>query len=89
MKKKWTTATIIILCCLCLSPVWGESATERTLSFYNTHTHERLTVIYKNSDNYVSEAMDKIAKILIPCPLTYSQERCQRSPLLHFERYLL
>ena len=64
MKKKWTAATIIILCRLCLSPVWGESETERTLSFYNTHTHERLTVIYKNGDNYVAEAMAKIAKIM-------------------------
>lgn len=64
MKKPWTTAIIIILCCLCLSPVWGESESEKTLSFYNTHTHERLTVIYKNNDNYVLEAMDKIAKIM-------------------------
>lgn len=64
MKKKWTTATIVILCCLCLSPVRGESEAERTLSFYNTHTHERLTVIYKNGDNYVPEAMAKIAKIM-------------------------
>ena len=64
MKKKWTTATVVCFCCLCLSPVWGQSETERTLSFYNTHTHERLTVIYKNGDTYIPEAMNKISKIL-------------------------
>ena len=32
-----------------------ESNQERRLSFYNTHTHERLTVIYKKGDDYVME----------------------------------
>jgi uncharacterized protein YcbK (DUF882 family) len=51
---------------LCLSPltIWGQSDTERTLSFYNTHTHERLTVIDKNGDTYITEAMKKISNIL-------------------------
>ena len=64
MKIKWTTATVVFLCYLCLSPVRGESETKRRLSFYNTHTHERLSVTYKKSDTYILEAMDKISKIL-------------------------
>ena len=64
MKKKWTTATVAILCCLCLSPVRGESENKRRLSFYNTHTAERLSVTYKENDTYILDAMDKISKIL-------------------------
>jgi uncharacterized protein YcbK (DUF882 family) len=64
MKIKWATATAVFLSCLCLSAGWGQSETERTLSFYNTHTHERLTVIYKTGDTYIPEAMEKISKIL-------------------------
>jgi uncharacterized protein YcbK (DUF882 family) len=37
---------------------------ERRLSFYNTHTHERLTVVYKKGGGYVLGAMGKISKIL-------------------------
>jgi len=36
----------------------------RLLSFYNTHTLERLTVIYKNGDQYNPEALKKINYIL-------------------------
>jgi len=64
MKKKWITATVAFLSCLYLSPCWGQSETERTLSFYNTHSHERLKVIYKKVDTYIPEAMRKISKIL-------------------------
>ena len=63
MKKKWTTATVVFLYCLCLSSVRGESETKRRLSFYNTHTAERLSVTYKENDTYIPEAMDKISKI--------------------------
>ena len=64
MKKKWTTATVVFLCCLCLSPVRGQSETKRRLSFYNTHTAERLSLTYKENDTYIPDAMDKISKIL-------------------------
>ena len=51
---------------LCLSPltIWSQSETERSLSFYNTHTHESLTVIYKKGDAYIQEALDQINTIL-------------------------
>ena len=62
MKKKWTTATVVFLCCLCLSPVRGDSETKRRLSFYNTHTHERLSVTYKKGGTYSLEAMEKFPK---------------------------
>lgn len=45
-------------------PFQGETETQRVLSFYNTHNHERLTVTYKAGDSYIPEAMDKIAIIL-------------------------
>ena len=50
----------------CLSPltIWSQSETERSLSFYNTHTYERLTVIYKKGDVYIQEALDQINTIL-------------------------
>ena len=50
----------------CLSPltIWSQSETERSLSFYNTHTYERLTVIYKKGDAYIQEALGKINTIL-------------------------
>ena len=44
--------------------VWAQSETERTLSFYNTHTHERLTATYKQGEQYIPEALEKISYIL-------------------------
>ena len=51
---------------LILSPLtaWGQSENERTLSFYNTHTRERLTVTYKKGDSFIPEALKKIDHIL-------------------------
>ena len=67
----WITNTnkvTVYFCFLifCLSPLttWSQSETERSLSFYNTHTHERLTVIYKKDAAYVQEALGKINTIL-------------------------
>ena len=46
-------------------PVYTLADSEkRLLSFYNTHTLERLTVIYKNGDQYKPEALKKINYIL-------------------------
>ena len=46
-------------------PVYTSAASgDRILSFYNTHTHERLTVIYKNGNQYKPEALKKISAIL-------------------------
>ncbi len=53
-----------LLSSLAASVVWGQLETGRTLSFYNTHTHERLTVTYKKDDTYITEAMNKISHIL-------------------------
>jgi uncharacterized protein YcbK (DUF882 family) len=47
-----------------LSSAMSFVAEDRKLSFYNTHTHERLTVIYKRDGNYIPEALKKICKIL-------------------------
>ena len=61
---KLMSCFLTLFLCLSASAEGGQSATGRTLSFYNTHTHERLTVTYKNGDAYVAEAMDKISLIL-------------------------
>jgi uncharacterized protein YcbK (DUF882 family) len=41
-----------------------EPEKERTLSFFNTHTGERLAVVYKRGDEYLQDAMDEIKHIL-------------------------
>jgi uncharacterized protein YcbK (DUF882 family) len=40
------------------------SPPDRSLSFYNTHNEEHLTVIYKRGNNYVQEGLDNIKHIL-------------------------
>jgi uncharacterized protein YcbK (DUF882 family) len=42
----------------------AEEAVERMLSFYHTHTHERLTVTYKIGEDYITEACARIDHIL-------------------------
>jgi len=37
---------------------------ERSLSFYNTHNGERLTVVYKRDSNYLQEGLDNINHML-------------------------
>ena len=44
--------------------VAGGADLESKLSFYNTHTREHLTVIYKKGDRYVPESLEKINYIL-------------------------
>jgi uncharacterized protein YcbK (DUF882 family) len=62
--QKFAISFFILLAGVFYLPHQGKSETQRVLSFYNTHTHERLTVIYKKGDSYDSEAMQKISKIL-------------------------
>ena len=40
------------------------SDNQRQLIFYNTHTHERLRVVYKDGGRYIPEALKKIDHIL-------------------------
>ena len=40
------------------------TAQERTLSFYNTHTDEHLTVTYRRGNEYIQEALAQINHIL-------------------------
>jgi len=55
------------LCLAQAAPAWAKnapssslSATPRTLSFYHTHTHERLNITYATPENYDIEALGKI-----------------------------
>lgn len=54
----------IILSLIALSSAISFAAQERKLSFYNTHTRERLTVVYKNAEDYNPRALIKINHIL-------------------------
>jgi uncharacterized protein YcbK (DUF882 family) len=60
------TLTAFILAAVLLPLAFPASATaqERTLSFYNIHNQERLTVIYRRGDDYVPEALTDINRIL-------------------------
>jgi uncharacterized protein YcbK (DUF882 family) len=40
------------------------AAQERTLSFYNTHTYEHLTIIYRRGNDYLQDALARINHIL-------------------------
>ncbi len=54
--------TLLVVAWTCPSP--AESERTRTLKFYNTHTHERLTAMYKRDGHYLREALKKIDYIL-------------------------
>lgn len=60
---KWCGALAVALSLLVLAPP-ASTATERTLSFFNTHTNERLTVTYKRDGRYIPSAMAQINHIL-------------------------
>jgi L,D-transpeptidase YcbB len=45
-------------------PAAAGPAEERTLSFYSTHNHEHLSVVYRRGQDYVPEALDRIKHIL-------------------------
>ncbi len=62
--QNYAVCFLILLVYVLFVPLEGQSETQRVISFYNTHTHERLTVTYKKGDAYVPEAMDKISKIM-------------------------
>ncbi len=55
---------VILLALAWISPSPAESEHTRTLKFYNTHIHERVTVMYKKDGHYISEALEKIAYIV-------------------------
>ncbi len=55
---------VCLLALAWISPSPAESEHTRTLKFYNTHTHERVTVMYKKDGHYIPEALEKIAYIV-------------------------
>ena len=58
------SAGLALFIMLALPVYTSADSRDRRLSFYNTHTHERLTVIYKNGNQYKPEALKKISAIL-------------------------
>jgi uncharacterized protein YcbK (DUF882 family) len=58
------SAGLILLIVLALPVYTVADSGDRILSFFNTHTHERLTVIYKIGNRYKPEALNKISYIL-------------------------
>ena len=65
---KFLVNALVLICLLFLpvlqSPAKSGSGRLRQLVFYNTHTHERLTVTYKDGEQYISGALKKIDYIL-------------------------
>ena len=53
--------TALALACLGAA---GAQAQDRTLSLYNTHTHERLTVTYKRNGRFVQAGLDQLNRFL-------------------------
>ncbi len=60
--------TLGFFCCIVTIAHWsvqpGAHAEERTLSFYQTHTKERLVVTYKKDGAYVQDALRKVDYLL-------------------------
>lgn len=56
----WAFLCVFVLC----STTKRSSAEERTLSIYNIHTKEALTVTYKKDGKYVPEAMDQLNQMM-------------------------
>jgi len=63
-SKIMLSAGLVLLIVLALPVCTAADSGDRILSFYNTHTHERLTVNYKNGNRYKPEALKKISYIL-------------------------
>lgn len=61
--SKWAGALVLALSVFALAPP-GSTATDRSISFYNLHTNERLTVVYKRDGRYIPAAMTQINHIL-------------------------
>ena len=64
-----TARRLLTLTLFCALALWlmGASlalAQDRTLSLYNTHTHERLTVTYKRNGRFVQAGLDQLNRFL-------------------------
>lgn len=63
----WSMRTLLLaaftMMILALSPSLA-SAQDRTLSLYNTHTHERLTVTFKRNGRFVQSGLDQLNRFL-------------------------
>ena len=47
-----------------LMPRYARAEEARELRFYHTHTGERLSIVYRNADGYVPEALDELNRFL-------------------------
>ncbi|MEM6711426.1 MAG: DUF882 domain-containing protein [Pseudomonadota bacterium] len=56
-------ATLVFLTGIFAAPMSAQ-AQNRTLSLYNTHTHERLTVTYKRNGRFVQAGLDQLNRFL-------------------------
>ncbi len=68
-RKRYAQAIVVAaICFLIILPMHSRAAggtdEERKLTFFNTHTYERLTVIYKKGGHYIPKALEKVSVIL-------------------------
>jgi uncharacterized protein YcbK (DUF882 family) len=68
-KRLVPGAAVLLIVWLLTGTAWAQETVaqaeeERTLSFSNTHSGERLSVVYRRGDEYLQEALDKVKRIL-------------------------
>lgn len=63
-RRFFLAAVILGLASLMMTHPTTAHAQDRTLSLYNTHTHERLTVTYKRNGRFVQAGLDQLNRFL-------------------------
>ena len=59
-----TWLAVALWCLAMMALPTGAAAQDRTLSLYNTHTHERLTVTYKRNGRFVQSGLNQLNRFL-------------------------
>jgi len=63
-SRRLRPAAAALLAGIAAAPLGANADKTRTISFYNIHTKENMTVVYKKDGKYAAEAMDKIDWVL-------------------------
>jgi uncharacterized protein YcbK (DUF882 family) len=64
LRRFVLAVTVLGFACMMVAQPTTANAQDRTLSLYNTHTHERLTVTYKRNGRFVQAGLDQLNRFL-------------------------
>lgn len=64
LRRCMLAVAVFGFACLIMAQPTTANAQDRTLSLYNTHTHERLTVTYKRNGRFVQAGLDQLNRFL-------------------------